>query len=78
MNIQELKSRLLPPGQTIKVIKGKAYLYDQSGSLAKLIGPATETQVKDFKRASRIRWLLKNEARFVESLKLLQELRSDN
>jgi len=72
MNIQDLKARLLPPGQTIKVIRGKAYLYEQSGSLTRLIGAASEDQVRVFKHSPIIRWLVKNEKRFLECKTFLE------
>lgn len=73
--IRELSTRLLPEGQTIKVIRGKAYLYQQEYGRTQFLGPATDEQVDNFKNAGLIKWLIKNEEKFVKGLLYLQGLR---
>lgn len=72
MNIQDFKTKLLPQGQTIKVIKGKAYLYQGN----KCLGAASEDQVRVFKHIPTMRWLVNNEKRFLKSLQFLQDVKS--
>ena len=75
LRVRDLSSRLLPVGQTIKVIRGKAYVYQQEEGRTRFLGPATDEQVDNFKNAGLIKWLIKNEERFVKGLLYLQGLR---
>lgn len=75
------KSRLeslLDEGISIKRIDGRHYSYKQireDGKIkSKYIGVADPSQVGIRKRLRLIAWLLKNRDKFIDGLKLLQEL----
>jgi len=50
-------------------------VYQQEEGRTRFLGPATEEQVDNFKNAGLIKWLIKNEERFVKGLLYLQGLR---
>lgn len=65
-------------GFTVKKIQGINYLYEQKREGTKIvseyIGRAKKSQVGAGNRLRLVKWLLKNKDRFIEGLKLLQEL----
>jgi hypothetical protein len=82
MNTATLRAMLPPPGTSVKKIRDTYYLYRQVWMEGKLtcncLGLATPEQIKlytDKSRTKILRWILKNDAMFVEALKLLNELR---
>jgi hypothetical protein len=82
LNTATIRAMLPAPGTTVKRIRDKYYLYRQVWMEGRLtcncLGPATDEQVKfytDKSKAKTLKWILKNDAMFVEALKLLNELR---
>jgi len=65
-------------GYTVKKIQGINYLYRQwregSKVVSDYIGRAKKSQIGAGKRLRLVKWLLKNQNKFIEGLKLLKEL----
>jgi len=82
MNLNSLRELVPPKGQTLKKIRNKFYLYQQTWQGGKItgqcLGPASEEQVRlhtDKTRIKLVKWIFQNEALFVDGLRLLAELR---